>query len=1530
MTSKTRWTLVVVAFVVVVAGVILAVVGPKRWARHRQMTLIRNANVCMSRGEYREAESHLRQLNDRMPNNPGVLLRLADVCVQLKKFEEARTWIDQASAIVPKEPGPVIVKASTYRQEASQALPKSTVDLSEVERVERLCDQAEALLKSVGDVSSAQAHIQAERGRLLSVRADAARLRIGAYEAQADAAESAGQSADAATFRKLANEWRQKTGQFTTSSLRDLSEAYKLFSRDMGLAEDYAQTAFRARRWGEAVVVYRTASTLGRPTPRLAITAAQASRAAAVGKPAGVRRQSRQLAIEMLEQAVRNHPYNADVKLELAGFQIEAGSLDAAEELVRKVFTMSKAHPGATIMQARLLMLRGRPEEAKNTLASLQTTELERPDVRILQSGIEGLLGNSHRSLELLQHAVELDPYHMESRLHLAAALARRGMWDESIRILKVGLQQDPDAMALLAAIVTAKVRYGRTAGLEVLLENAERAAGGDAQTLVDLAVFCIRAGANERARRIVDQSLKSDPKSLASILVSAVTAIERGKAAEAIQALGPLANQRDQLPGVHLTLARAHGALGRLNEADAQLAQAAASSEGDYLTAYQVVETYMDLGLPDRGEHYSSQLLADDPEAPATLSQAARIAMLKGNLPEACSFMARLRRLGTIECSPLDRLMIDLAAGRYEKVVAEGRAQKTWMAGCIAFQAWVQLGKSDEALKEIEAAIRSAPTRLPPYLLMAEYLADVGKVKEGLTLLTLMQEINRPYGALAIGRLHYLMGDYQQAVATYEGLLANKNVTLDKQAEALVRLALASCYRQMNKPSDEMAVYQQMQKDPAISLDGIEAALELLIRMRDFAEINRVLDPMANAPAGIAPSLLIRMAAIYRAAGQADRAAAVYDRLAAQLPDSVGIPRMKADMYRGMGHKKKAVETYEQALRRWPGNRSLLIDWASALAENGQYPQSLQQIAELSLEGATGGIIADRQKGLLLAQLGLCETARPLLASVLTKTGGIDFELQWAMGRCLAGQGKIEEAMKLLGAIPTSAMHYPVARILMAGLEPDPGKALSILGEGATHVVSSEPLAMAYVQRALEAGRIEDAIGVANRWANRPRGDAASWALTLADALQRKGDLPGAIAVLRAAWRSRSENRGLGLRLATYLSAQKDWAGVREVLSGSGSSTKPVSTTQAAAPLGAVGECLLAMADLAEGKEDAAVSRLDAMLTRQDVSANWRTVAAMARLAAAKPTPIDAIVSKLPPGYDVGILRSAAEAATSKTGRLACRLAAASVLGRLLGLPALSHTLSKAAIEADREVAVGYAAEYAALRALGRASTGQAEKTGAEIIRRFGKTEVARRLSLRVALDRGDLDRVGSELRAWESEGGVPSDQLYESGSVALLRDRRTQALEWFEACLKRDPKNVGAANNVAFLLADSASQDTAAADRALTLAEEAYRASGGQAATADTLGWLLVKRGRAAEALPILQGAIGTLCEDIRAHYHIARAYEAVGNAPMARLHFEHVAGSAKDASLADEARKALARLPASLPATRSSATASTRKAA
>lgn len=72
----------------------------------------------------------------------------------------------------------------------------------------------------------------------------------------------------------------------------------------------------------------------------------------------------------------------------------------------------------------------------------------------------------------------------------------------------------------------------------------------------------------------------------------------------------------------------------------------------------------------------------------------------------------------------------------------------------------------------------------------------------------------------------------------------------------------------------------------------------------------------------------------------------------------------------------------------------------------------------------------------------------------------------------------------------------------------------------------------------------------------------------------------------------------------------------------------------------------------------------------------------------------------------------------------------------------------------------------------------------------------------------------------------------------------------------------------------------------RALDTARAAYEAAPGQPAIADTYGWLLLKAGRSAEALPLLREAATRSPESAEIRYHYAAALAAAGETELARI--------------------------------------------
>lgn len=125
--------------------------------------------------------------------------------------------------------------------------------------------------------------------------------------------------------------------------------------------------------------------------------------------------------------------------------------------------------------------------------------------------------------------------------------------------------------------------------------------------------------------------------------------------------------------------------------------------------------------------------------------------------------------------------------------------------------------------------------------------------------------------------------------------------------------------------------------------------------------------------------------------------------------------------------------------------------------------------------------------------------------------------------------------------------------------------------------------------------------------------------------------------------------------------------------------------------------------------------------------------------------------------------------------------------------------------------------------------------------------------------------------------------------GSLYELRGDHESAMANYEQAIRRNPNLGPAKNNLAYLLAE----DGKNLDRALDLAQEAKALLPDNPNAADTLGWVLYKKGIPSAAIGYLQEAEGGLPPNELnlgiVRHHLALAYEANGDAERARKTLE-----------------------------------------
>ncbi|HDJ86129.1 MAG TPA: PEP-CTERM system TPR-repeat protein PrsT [Chromatiales bacterium] len=159
--------------------------------------------------------------------------------------------------------------------------------------------------------------------------------------------------------------------------------------------------------------------------------------------------------------------------------------------------------------------------------------------------------------------------------------------------------------------------------------------------------------------------------------------------------------------------------------------------------------------------------------------------------------------------------------------------------------------------------------------------------------------------------------------------------------------------------------------------------------------------------------------------------------------------------------------------------------------------------------------------------------------------------------------------------------------------------------------------------------------------------------------------------------------------------------------------------------------------------------------------------------------------------------------------------------------------------------------------------------------------------------------------LRAWSK--ARPKDVALDLVVAGVLTDfgQRDTAINVYRGILKREPKNVVALNNLAWLYSEAGNP------QAIRYAREAHKLAPDQVAPMDTLGWALVRRGRAKAGLALLRQAVEKAPNNAEIRYHRAVALVKTGTPGAARRDLQTLMKSKADFPSRKAAEKLLAQI-------------------
>jgi tetratricopeptide (TPR) repeat protein len=168
-------------------------------------------------------------------------------------------------------------------------------------------------------------------------------------------------------------------------------------------------------------------------------------------------------------------------------------------------------------------------------------------------------------------------------------------------------------------------------------------------------------------------------------------------------------------------------------------------------------------------------------------------------------------------------------------------------------------------------------------------------------------------------------------------------------------------------------------------------------------------------------------------------------------------------------------------------------------------------------------------------------------------------------------------------------------------------------------------------------------------------------------------------------------------------------------------------------------------------------------------------------------------------------------------------------------------------------------------------------------------------------------LTEARTEFESLAKRQAKPVSALTMVGMILMTQGQTEPAKKKFEEVLAIDPRAVIAANNLAWMYAETGGD----LDTALKLAQTATAQAPDQPALMDTLGWVYYKKNLPELAIPLFESCVKKAPGNAVYHHHLGLAYLKAGKSAEARASLRRALANNPDASTADGAKRALTEL-------------------
>ena len=1492
-------TFVILALVLLVGGLIGMWVyintGPK---------LLSRANIALQAGNHTKAVRLALKFAQKYPDDWEGYYVAGAAYSRQKNYPKA---IELLTAAVKKDPRQVHVVLELARAHAEPGLINLDLQVkSKVREIEtlsksinQLTDANKALLLGAPEKEIGRIDLLETRGRNLDRIGIAHRMVAQAHEAKAKAenigaGERKGHQEQGVLAQKEADAAQSRAIEILLEVLRKGGKRDRAAEVLYRLCKE--RNATKAMEEVRAIILSMKDPP---PAARMAIMIEDLSAGQEEDSRAQWRRDLNRSA-KTLDELIKANPGNTLAKRLRASVAMALMDHATAERLCKEILAVNQDHAYARLILARVRLARGDVTEAERDLYRLVARYKYWPEVNLAYAEAAWGVGKKQLAIRHAQMASRLDPKNARISRFLATRLSEAGHLEEARTEAKKGWDANRGDPAALIQYVRQAKSGGKLDKLREELDKTKIDYATDPAVLSAVAIAYQMLDDQKEAVALIKIIAGLEPGNSKGRMAVATALAQLGRSSEAETMLNKELKENPENPGAYYALGNLYTRTQRATQALEMFRRAVDLDPSRQSAPYRLA---LARALFNAGELDEARSAIDgvDPSLAAVAVLHMQLDVAQGKAMDTQALLANVKDAGKgAGESGLSLALLSLRTGQVPRCVeicttqlskkrdAADPATPALERGyrTILAQAYLQQNKRDEAVTQLTALLKSDPTRLASYRVLAGVLATKVAVGE------LGKEMAKIKGAdpnlidLTLGAMLIQQNKGDLARVVLQQLTGRFDAPEDTRYRA--HLLLAESLARANRLADALEQLDPLHGKKLWHRLALESRAKLQIRAEKYDDAEKTLRDLRKVAVDEKDGALMhRTARLYLAMKKPDEAMAVARQLEGLMPNDARTYLLQADIHLvkgGKGADREAIRAAQKAIEKQPNNFRVYLVLAQLLERAGKRTEALDVLDQLAKCGRAGLSEALLARGRIFVSWGLHTQAAKAYQDIVEKVGYLKSPpLRFELGRALGALGRKRDARIELNAIPSYSQYYIPAQVLLASLADDTDRSLVILDA----VEKTHPGSPAVLARRLavliEAKRYPQASGIIQAAMKAKKPVSPEAALTGLTAMLLAGDRHQAADVCLSLFQATRGQRPMWLYRAALLRMEDAAAGDVDKL------LEPINLDKA--------DLLGAMLGLCRAADKGDL----------DTAKKWhgRLNAIEAESAKLKPPRI------LPPKWP--LLASLAADAVGQAGQYAKKTASRGLAENLVAAELVAHADQGAGARAEAvrllkaelasELGMRMVARPWAQKVLKARPTCQwaavvmvqnpaGVETHREALKLLKPPDGPLGKCIQAAVASADT-KFEQAVKLYEELAKIfPSDATVHL-QYALAAERAgdvDKALNIYTRILAATGgTNPVAANNAAYLISLKYPHDQARLKQAAEWADAAKKANPNMPALWDTFGWIAHLRKSNLLAREEIRRAVKAVPDSIENHYHLGVVENATGQMDLAEWHFE-----------------------------------------